>query len=142
MGWYKAYRTLLYNSFNTDLNVTVEGEALPEYLGQQYPQNLVQSWIEWFEDPKKGFDRIHRFDEWFPKFIPKAEGQVQDGVSNQTKRVGNFTFEKYYDGEYLAARKMIDGINVYKELSAKSKYYELHDNQEQVIRILNNEASL
>lgn len=45
MNWYKAYRTMLYNSFMTDLNFTIGGEAIAECCGQQFPEKLVESWM-------------------------------------------------------------------------------------------------
>jgi len=37
---FQNYFTLLYNFFNSDINITLKGEAYPELLGQYFPEKI------------------------------------------------------------------------------------------------------
>ncbi len=38
----QAYFTLLYNFFNADINIALQGEAYPEILGQYFPEKIAE----------------------------------------------------------------------------------------------------
>lgn len=38
----QTYYTLLYNFFNVDLNILLEGDAFPEILGQYFPEKIAE----------------------------------------------------------------------------------------------------
>ena len=44
LSFFQAYFTLLYNSFNNNLNIALGGEAYPELLGQAFPEKVVEYW--------------------------------------------------------------------------------------------------
>jgi len=44
LTFFQAYFTLLYNSFNNNLNIALNGEAFPELLGQAFPEKVVEYW--------------------------------------------------------------------------------------------------
>jgi hypothetical protein len=40
-GWY-SYFTLLYNVYNSDLNMGVDGEVYPELIAQNFPEKVAE----------------------------------------------------------------------------------------------------
>ena len=44
LSFSQAYLSLLYNSFNNNLNIALNGEAYPECLGQAFPAKIVEYW--------------------------------------------------------------------------------------------------
>ena len=43
ISWLQTYYTLLYNNFNADINIALEGEAFPELLGQYFPSKIAET---------------------------------------------------------------------------------------------------
>lgn len=42
-NWFlQNYYTLLYNGFNADINIALNGEAYPELLGQYFPEKISE----------------------------------------------------------------------------------------------------
>ena len=42
INFLQTYHTLLYNNFNSDINIALEGEAYPELLGQYFPEKIAE----------------------------------------------------------------------------------------------------
>lgn len=60
--------------------------------------------------------------------IPVANGQVSDGLNADKRKVGDFTFERHYHSDYLVARKVLDGVNKYKQANNSNlKYFEVNN---------------
>lgn len=42
INFLQTYFTLLYNAFNSDINIALQGEAYPELLGQYFPEKISE----------------------------------------------------------------------------------------------------
>lgn len=42
INFLQTYFTLLYNNFNADINIALNGEAYPELLGQYFPEKIAE----------------------------------------------------------------------------------------------------
>jgi lipid A disaccharide synthetase len=127
LSFWQAYFTLLYNSFNNNLNIALGGEAYPELLGQAFPEKIVEYWGEWFEKPRKKYDIIERFENISVKLLPEAGGDpVEEHLETKALAETELPFYKFYDSEYLAAKKILEAAKAYDVAnSAELKRFEL-----------------
>ena len=47
-----AYRTLYYDAFISDFNLLVKGEHVPELVGRNFSDKVVEFWSEWLINPQ------------------------------------------------------------------------------------------
>lgn len=75
--WLQAYFTLLYNSFNVDLNIGINGEAYPELLGQAFGSKLAETFEPWLLNPKTRYRLAERYDNLLYNLVPLSGSGAQ-----------------------------------------------------------------
>lgn len=134
--FFQAYSTLLYNSFRNNLNIAMNGEAYPECLGQAFPEKIIEYWGDWFEQPRKKYDLVNRFEHMVLRLLPEAGGEAVD-QDVETKEIAETTlpFNKYFDPEYLAAKKILDAVKAYDNaIATQPKHFELNKTREAMLK--------
>jgi len=136
VSFFQAYFTLLYNSFNNNLNLALNGEAYPELLGQAFPEKIVEYWGEWFERPKKKYDVLERFENINLQLLPEVAGeQVEGHIETKAIAEKDLQFYKFYDPEYLAARKVLEAAKAYDAANGtQPKRFQLKQTREGMLR--------
>jgi len=136
LSFFQAYFTLLYNSFNNNLNIALNGEAYPEILGQVFPEKVVEYWGEWFEKPRKKYDVLERFENINLQLLPEAAGeQVEGHIETKAVAETDLEFYKFYDPEYLAAKKILEAAKAYDAAnSTQPKRFQIKQTREGMLR--------
>jgi len=134
-SFFQSYFTLLYNSFNNDLNIALNGEAYPECLGQAFPEKIVEYWGEWFEKPSKKYDLVARFENIVTQLLPQAEGEaVEEKLETKALAVSTIPFNKYYNPEYLAAKKVLEAVRAYDSaLASQPQRFEIEKSRKTML---------
>lgn len=89
-NWH-TYMMLLYNNFNNDLNITVNGEIFPELTGQNFPEKVAELWEEWYRKPKIRYEYIKKLTTVIPRMLPESDATTSDIIQEgmEFKRFGN-----------------------------------------------------
>ena len=65
-----AYQTLYRDSFHTEINLNCNGEVVPELVGMNFPDKVVELWTEWMVNPQVKFQVVDAVYEELTSFLP------------------------------------------------------------------------
>lgn len=104
---YDSYRCLRMDSFLTELNKHIKGEYVPELVGMNFPEKVVELWSEWIIKPRLKFALIDSVFEYLPDFLPF----VGDADAFTENRIDYLATLK---PDQLFAQEMVDLVDKYK----------------------------
>lgn len=67
---FDAYQTLYRDSFHTEMNLNCNGEVIPELVGMNFPDKVVELWSEWMINPQVKFRVVDSVYEELCQFLP------------------------------------------------------------------------
>jgi hypothetical protein len=132
MDDWHTYFMLLYNNWNNDLNITVNGEIFPELTGQNFPEKVAEIWEEWYRKPKVRYEYIKKLTNVIPKMLPESSE-----TSNEIIQEG-LEFKRFANPKSVISSQLVSFIEAYDN-SAEFESHNLSDKRKLVIGKMNND---
>jgi len=132
MDDWHTYMMLLYNNWNNDLNITVNGEIFPELTGQNFPEKIAELWEEWYRKPKVRYEYIKKLATVLPKMLPESSDSsseiIQEGLE----------FKRFANPRIVIKNQLSKFIDGFEHLKLDSRHT-IEDNRKLIVGDLNNE---
>lgn len=73
----------------------------------------------WFNEPRKRYSVTRRFEKIALRLLPQEGGPaIEETMENKSIAQPTIEFNKFWSPEYLAAKKVVEAVQAYKEASA------------------------
>ena len=71
---------------------------------------------------------MNRFEKLVPQLLPEVEGEtVEEKFETKALAESNLPFNKYYNPEYLAAKKILEAAKAYDAaVASEPKHFEIN----------------
>ena len=137
MDAYHTYYMLLYNNFNNNLNIAIDGEIYPELTGRAFPSKIVELWGEFYLSPKIKDHFIKRFNRLLPQCLPPSNKEH----AKKALVENNLELVRFDNPREVVADKLWEMISIFKARSTESStHHVVEKDRKKIIRRINNDA--
>jgi lipid A disaccharide synthetase len=104
-----AYKAMMYESFYSDINLSYNGELVPELIGMNFAEKVTELWTDWVVNPRLKFTLIDKVYEELWKFLPLA-GEEDKFVENRISYVAAYRPDDLMADEIMRSVEQYEGI--------------------------------
>lgn len=104
-----AYKSMMYDSFYSDINLSYNGELIPELVGMNFAEKVTELWAEWVVNPRLKFRLIDSAYDELCKFLPLG-GEEDMFVENRVEYVASYRPDDLMADEIMKSVKYYERV--------------------------------
>ena len=83
-NFFQNYVALLYNTFDSEINLLKDGDVYPEMMGRFFPEKISEFWENWFLKPKSRYRLAVETNKRLLEFLPEPENKESLTIDSAT----------------------------------------------------------
>lgn len=116
-NFFQNYVTLLYNTFDSEINLLKDGDVYPEMAGRFFPEKIIEFWQEWFIKPKTRFRLAIETNKRLFEFLPEPQNK-------QDLTIDSAIFTPFVEPEMVLEEFLKTKLKEVRDLKKQKGVYE------------------